>query len=93
MNLEINLVLNGEKLSMQFLKTLKKLLEENQSDSSNLLLLGHQLLKNDRTLGIEEMNSKEIYSIINLSKLILKKKFLSIVFNGKTYTHFRVKSL
>ena len=83
-------------------KTWKKLLKENQSqsDSSNLVLLDHQLLKNNRTLGIEKMNSKEIYSIIIPSKLIyqyleliLKKKFLSIIFNGTTYTHFRIKSL
>ena len=40
-------------------KTCKKVLKENQSDSSNLALLEHQLLKN-----IEKMNSKEIYSII-----------------------------
>ena len=42
----------------------KKYSKENQSDSSNLVLLHHQLLKNNRTLGIEKMNSKEIYSII-----------------------------
>ena len=81
-------------------KTWKKLLKENQSDSSNLVLLDHQLLKNNRTLGIEKMNSKEIYSIIISSKAIIpisttyfEKNFLSIIFNGKTYTHFRVKSL
>ena len=39
----------------------KKYSKENQSDSSNLVLLDHQLLKN---LGIEKMNSKEICSII-----------------------------
>ena len=36
---------------------------KNQSVSSNLVLLDHQLLKKNRTLGIEKMNSKEIYSI------------------------------
>ena len=39
-------------------KTWKKLLKENQSDISNLVLLDHQLLKNNRTLGIEKVNSK-----------------------------------
>ena len=38
-------------------KTWKKLLKENQSDSSNLVLLDHQLLRNNRALGIEKMNS------------------------------------
>ena len=50
-------------------KTWKKILKENQSDSSNLVLLDHQLLKNNRTLGIEKMNSEEIYSIIISSKV------------------------
>ena len=50
-------------------KTWKKILKENQSDSSNLVLLDHQLLKNNRALGIEKMNSKEIYSIIISSKV------------------------
>ena len=49
-------------------KTWKKILKEN-SDSSNLVLLDHQLLKNNRTVGIEKMNSKEIYSIIISSKV------------------------
>ena len=47
-----------------FPKTWKKLLKENQSDSSNLLLLDHQLLKNNRTLGIEKMNSLFYHHII-----------------------------
>ena len=46
-------------------KTWKKVLKENQSDSSNLVLLDH----NNCTLGIEKMNSKEIYSIIISSKV------------------------
>ena len=81
-------------------KTWKKILKKNQSDSSNLVLLDHQLLKNNRTLGIEKMNSKEIYSINILSKINIltsrtyfEKNSLSIIFNGKIYTHFRVKSL
>ena len=59
----------------------KKYSKENQSDSSNLVLLHHQLLKNNRTLGIEKMNSKEIYSIIisivNIptSRIYFEKKF------------------
>ena len=81
-------------------QNLEKFTQRNQSDSSNLVLLDHQLLKNNRTLGIEKMNSKEIYSIIISSKVNIptsriyyEKKFLFIIFNGKTYTHFRVKSL
>ena len=35
-------------------KTWKKILKENQSESSNLVLLDHQLLKNDCTLGTEK---------------------------------------
>ena len=44
-------------------------LKENQSDISNLVLRYHQLLKNNRTPGIEKKNSKEIYSIIISSKV------------------------
>ena len=58
-----------------------------------------QLLKSNRTLSIGKMNYKETYSIIIHPKLIyqhlefiLKKDFLSIIFNGKTSTNFRVKS-
>ena len=50
-------------------QNLEKFTQRNQSDSSNLVLLDHQLLKNNRTLGIEKMNSKEIYSIIISSKV------------------------
>ena len=35
-------------------KSWKKTLKKNQSDSSNLELLFHQFLKNNRTLGIEK---------------------------------------
>ena len=67
-----NLISNGYKLSVW-----KKLLQENQSDSSNLVLLDHQLLKNNRTLEIEKMNSKEIYSIMISSKVIYQRvKFI-----------------
>ena len=63
-----NLISNGYKLSVW-----NKVLQENQSDSSNLVLLDHQLLKNNRTLEIEKMNSKEIYSIMISSKVIYQR--------------------
>ena len=50
-------------------KTWIKVLKESQSDNSNLVLLDHQLLKNNRTLVIEKINSKEIYSIVISSKV------------------------
>ena len=59
MNLAINLISNGGKLSIQFPKLGKKYSKKNQSDSSNLVSRDHQLLKNSRTLGIEKINSKE----------------------------------
>ena len=81
-------------------KTWKKILKKNQSDSSNLVLVDHQLLKNNRTPGIEKINSKEIYSIIKSSKVNIptsrtyfEKKFFCLIFNGKIYTHFRLKPL
>ena len=85
MNLAINLILNGDNLSIQFPKTSKKLLKENQSDSSNLLLLDHQLLKNKRILGIEKMNFKEIYSIIISSKFNIRT---SRTYFEKTIPHY-----
>ena len=51
----------------------KKVFRENQSDSSNLILLDHQLLKNNCTLEFEKMNSKEIYSIMISSKVIYQR--------------------
>ena len=72
--------------------------KENKSDSTNFVLLDHQSLENNRTIGIEKMNSKEIYSIITSSevnistcRIYLEKKIFSLIFNGKAYTHFRVK--
>ena len=63
-------------------KTWKKVLKESQSDGSNLVLDDHQLLKNIRTLSIDKMNSKEIYSTIispkvNIptSRIYFEKKF------------------
>ena len=50
-------------------ETWKKVLKENEDDSSNLVLLDHQLVKNNRTLEIKKMKSKEIYSIIISSKI------------------------
>ena len=66
-------------------KTWKKILKENQSDSSNLVLLDHQLLKNNRTLGIEKMNSKEIYSI-NISSKVY-------IITSRTYFEKKISSL
>ena len=40
---------------------------KSESDSTNLVLLDHQLLKKNRTLSIDKMNSKEIYSMITSS--------------------------
>ena len=37
---------------------------KSESDSTNLVLLDHQLLKNNRTLSIEKTNFKEVYSVI-----------------------------
>ena len=60
----------------------------------------HQLLKNNLTLEIDKMKSKEIYSIIILSKVNIPicriyffQKYSSIVFNGKTSPHFHAKRL
>ena len=57
MNLAINFISNEDKLSIQFPKLGKKHSKKNQSDSSNLVLLDHQFLKNNRTLGIEKKES------------------------------------
>ena len=48
-------------MSIQFPKLGKNYSKKSQSDSSNLVLLDHQFLKNNRSLGIEKINSKEIY--------------------------------
>ena len=58
----VNLILHGKKLSVQFKK-------KYESDSSNFVLLDHQMLKNNGTLEIGKMNSNEIYWIIALSKV------------------------
>ena len=81
-------------------KTWKKVLKENQNDSSNSVRLDHQLLKNSRTIGIKNMNCEKIYSIIISSEVnistsrihFFKKKFLAVIFNGKAYAYIRAKS-
>ena len=65
-----NFISIGDKFSIQFSKLGKKVLKENQSDSLNLVLLDHQFLQNNRTLGIEKMNYKDIYSTLYHPKLI-----------------------
>ena len=78
----------------------------NTQRKSNLVLLDHQLLQNNRALGIEKINSKEVYSVKEIYSVIIsskvntptsrtyfEKKFLSIIFNGNTYAHFHVRSL
>ena len=55
------------KIVNSILKTWKKVLKESQSDSSNLVLLGHQLVKNNRILSINNMYYKEVHSIVILS--------------------------
>ena len=58
-------------------KKVIKVLKESESDSSNLALLYHQLLINSCTLSIDELNSKEIYSIIISTKTDFRAKSLS----------------
>ena len=55
------------KIVNSILKTWKKVLKESQSDSSNLVLLGHKLVKNNRILSISNMCYKEVHSIVILS--------------------------
>ena len=81
-------------------KSWKKVLKESQSDSSNLVLLYHQIFNNNGNPSMDKMKSKEIYSIIITSKvniaifrIYFEEEFLSIIFNGKTSTHLRAKSL
>ena len=81
-------------------KNLEKVLKESQSDSSNLVLIDHQLLKNNRTLNMDKMNYKEVYPIIISSKvniptsqIYFEKDFLSIIFHGMTSTRFPAKPL
>ena len=58
-----------EKIINSIPKIWKKVLKENQSYSLNLVLLDNQLLKNNRTLGIEKINSKKLYYIVISSKV------------------------
>ena len=56
-------------------KSWKKVLKESQSDSdsSNLVLLYHQIFNNNGNPSKDKMKSKEIYSIIITSKVIISK--------------------
>ena len=77
-------------------KNLKKVLNKNQSDSSNILLFDHQISKNNHSLATGITNSKGIYPMYISSKSNIltspiyfeKKNFLSIDFNGRTYKNF-----
>ena len=78
-------------------KNLKKVLNKNQSDSSNILLFDHQISKNNHSLATGIMNSKGIYPMYISSKGNIltsriyfekKKNFLSRDFNGRTYKNF-----
>ena len=62
--LTVSPISNGDKLFNSIPKTWKKVLIKSQSASSNLVLLDHQLLKNNRTLSIEKIIFKEVYSVI-----------------------------
>ena len=50
--LAINLIPNGDKLSIQFSKIGKKVLKEKQRDRSNLVVIDDQLLKKLHTFGL-----------------------------------------
>ena len=54
----INLILNKEKLSIQFQILGKKVIRETQSDSLNLVLLDHQLLRKNCALRTDIQNVK-----------------------------------
>ena len=77
-------------------KNLKKVLNKNQSDSSNILLFDHQISKNNHSLATGIMNSKGIYPMYTSSKGNIltsriyseKKNFVPIDFNGRTYKNF-----
>ena len=66
----------------------EKVLKDSQSDSSNLVCLYHRLLRNNRTLSIDKMNSKELNSIIIPSK----EQYLEFTLNIILSTHFHTKS-
>ena len=50
-------------------ENLEKSTQKIQNDRSNLVLLDHQLLKNNLTLSIDKINSKQTYPIIISSKV------------------------
>ena len=73
-------------------KTWKKVLKKIQNDRSNLVLLDHQLLKNNLTLSIDKINSKQTYPIIISSKVNIptcrncfEKRFLLYTVTIKAY--------
>ena len=67
--LMINFILN--EINCQFnSKNLEKILEESQSDNSNLLLLDHQLLKGNCTLSILKKTLKKFIMLLCHPKLI-----------------------
>ena len=82
----VNLILSGDKFSIQLHK-LRKCTQKIQSDSSILVHLDYHLIKNNRILGIDIINSKEIFSIITSFKFnipnipnLLWKKISSLQF-------------
>ena len=58
------------------------------SDSSNLVLLDHQSLKNNNTLGIDKINSKEVPSIIIPSKV---NRSTSRIYFEKTFPFYNLQ--
>ena len=57
MSSAINLTFKWRHIIISIANIWKKVLKENQSGSSNLVVLDHQLLKNNHTLGIEKLKS------------------------------------
>ena len=81
----VNLILHGKKLSVQFKK-------KYESDSSNFVLLDHQMLKNNGTLEIGKMNSNKIYWIITLSKVNIPTSRIYLEKNIPLY-NFQLKDI
>ena len=84
----INLILNGDKLSIKFHKFGKRY---SKKSKSILVHLDYDLRKNNRILDIgKKKNSKQIFSIITSSKVDIRtsriyfeKDFLWTIFYGK----------
>ena len=53
---------------MQLINTIpgkwKLTIKQNSSDAKNLILHGHQLIKNSRILILEKLTSKELYQVL-----------------------------